>query len=93
MKTALCPSCNIKKYSAAHSKDGLCYECGGRANTVMDPEHTCECCDQLVILKRAVNRHRETIIANPSDNPETLEKQGHADAVLWGVLDTLERSG
>lgn len=30
MKTAVCPSCEIRKRSAATSRDGLCDECAGR---------------------------------------------------------------
>lgn len=30
MKTSLCPSCGINKWSAAQTKDGLCFECGGK---------------------------------------------------------------
>ena len=30
MKCAICPSCEIKKYSASVSSDGLCDECAGR---------------------------------------------------------------
>jgi len=29
MRVALCPSCEIKKHSAAKSSDGLCDECAG----------------------------------------------------------------
>lgn len=36
MKTALCPSCEQLKHSAAMSKDGSCDECGGRLPAVID---------------------------------------------------------
>jgi hypothetical protein len=42
MKTAICPSCNKRKYSAAKSSDGLCDECGGRSRPPLTPGRPCD---------------------------------------------------
>jgi len=33
-----CPSCGVKKWSAAQSKDGLCDECAGRKPKGLKPK-------------------------------------------------------